>query len=75
MGNKLKLNLSIHYCKQVCVTESQNYTTTQANEINVCAQCTNDKGKNSSHVKFQDKIKIQPNLFQTVLIALQCLIT
>lgn len=49
--------------------------TTQANEINVCAQCTTDKGENSSRVKFQDKIKIWPNLFQIVLIALQCLIT
>lgn len=42
--------------------------TTQANEINVCAQCTTDKGENNSHVKFQDKIKIRPNLFQIVLI-------
>ena len=46
MGNKLKLNLSIHYCKQVCVTKSQTIHTTQANEIDVFTECNIDDGEN-----------------------------
>lgn len=61
------LQTSVHYQKP-------KPHTTQANEINVCAECNTDKRENSSHVNFPDKTKIRPNLFQTVLIVLQCLI-
>lgn len=60
------LQTSVHYQKP-------KLHTTQANEINVCTECNTDKEENSSCLKFQDKIKNLPNLFQTVIV-LQCLI-
>ena len=61
------LQTSVHYQKP-------KLHTTKANETNVCTQCNTDKGKNTSHLKFQDKIKLLPKIFQTVLTSLWCLI-
>lgn len=47
---------------------------TQANEINVCTEWNTDKGKNTPHLKFWDKMKILSKHFQTVLIILKLLI-
>lgn len=58
------LQTSVHYQKPKTIH------TTQANESNVCKECITDNGENTSHLKFQDKIKILPIFFQIVLIIL-----
>lgn len=65
MGNKLKLNPSIHYCKQVCITNQPKiYTPHKPMKLMFVQNVILMRGGNTSHLKFQNKLKILTYFFQ-----------